>query len=45
MVDPNQIQVLVFERRDDEVGSNIRNANYDSDGGLVNWPYGFFLPD
>jgi hypothetical protein len=44
IIKPQQVQVLVFEKKDGESSSTVRKAEYDSDGVLLNWPYGFFLP-
>jgi len=43
-IDRKKVQVLVFEKNNGHAGTNIRTAEYDSDGVLLNWPYGFFLP-
>ena len=37
------VQILVFESRDSKTVVNV--ANFDDDGQLSGWPFGFFLPD
>ena len=44
MIKTDDVQVLVFEKKDGESTSTVRKAEYDSDGVLLNWPYGFFFP-
>jgi len=39
------VQVLLFEPDEDNGGIKIRVSQYDEDGCLVNWPYGFFTPN
>jgi energy-coupling factor transporter ATP-binding protein EcfA2 len=43
-IDPSQVQVLLFEKKEGESFSTVRKAEFDSKGVLLNWPYGFFLP-
>ena len=43
-INPDQVQVLVFEKKNGGKSTAVRKAEYDKDGVLVNWPYGFFLP-
>jgi len=43
-ITPDQIQVLVFEKKEGGASTTVRKAEYDKEGVLVNWPYGFFLP-
>lgn len=38
------VQVLVFDKESDIDGTIVSVAEYDDDGVLSNWPYGFFLP-
>lgn len=43
---PDEVQVVLFEADDKEPGCNkVRLAHYHQDGYLVDWPYGFFLPE
>jgi len=47
-IDPKSVQVLLFERgggSEDPRISKLRHAEFDSEGVLKNWPFGFFLPD
>lgn len=44
-IKPEQVQVLLFEKRSAQEGSVVQKAEFDADGVLSNWPYGFFLPD
>ncbi|MEZ0300251.1 MAG: AAA family ATPase [Candidatus Methylacidiphilales bacterium] len=37
------VQVLLFDKKDDLM-TDIRTSQYDKEGVLQNWPYGFFLP-
>ena len=41
----DDIQVLLFEPDEDKGGIKVRVSQYDEDGCLVNWPYGFFTPN
>jgi energy-coupling factor transporter ATP-binding protein EcfA2 len=42
---PNEdVQVLIFEDQEDEAITNVRIATFDEEGGLQNWPFGFFEP-
>ena len=43
-ITPSQVQVLVFDKKEGESKSTVIKSEYDSDGKLLNWPYGFFLP-
>jgi len=38
------VQILIFEKDEDDSGTNIRLAGYDDRGYLKNWPIGFFEP-
>ncbi|MBK8725912.1 MAG: AAA family ATPase [Holophagaceae bacterium] len=42
-LDPEHVQILVFENSDDGHRTQIETSKFDSNGALVNWPYGFFL--
>lgn len=42
LLDPNNIQVLVFNEKDGY--SEVQKAYFDEDGMLKNWPMGFFQP-
>jgi predicted ATPase len=41
----DDIQVLLFEADDENGGIKVRVSQYDEDGCLVDWPYGFFTPN
>ncbi len=41
-IDKEDIQILIFEENDGE--THIRQAAFDDDGRLLNWPIGFFHP-
>jgi predicted ATPase len=41
----DDIQVLLFEPDEDNGGVKVRASQYDEDGCLVDWPYGFFTPN
>lgn len=44
-IDANDVHILVFEGDfEDERRTNVRVAEFSSDGSLVNWPFGFFQP-
>jgi len=45
VLERDKIQILLFEPTSDSSKTNIRIANFDSDGILENWPFGFFEPD
>ncbi|MBX9723867.1 MAG: AAA family ATPase, partial [Candidatus Obscuribacterales bacterium] len=40
----NDVQVVLFEDSDVLGETNVRPTGFDSDGVLINWPYGFFEP-
>ncbi|MCK5719194.1 MAG: AAA family ATPase [Thiomargarita sp.] len=42
-IDRDDIQVLLFEPDND--GIKVRVSQYDENGCLINWPYGFFTPN
>lgn len=45
-VDSSDIQILIFDSSKDENNeTKVDTATFDSSGGLVNWPYGFFQAD
>lgn len=39
------VSVILFDKKPDSNLTTVSNSNYDSDGYLVNWPYGFFEPE
>ncbi|WP_245432455.1 AAA family ATPase [Rhizobium sp. WW_1] len=41
-VDPSEVQVILFEPDDDGTTTKVRTVEYNSDGALIDWPYGFF---
>lgn len=44
VLDKDKVQVIVFDQDSSQSNTNIRIANYDSEGILTNWPLGFFDP-
>ena len=42
---PEDINVVLFERKGTDVSAQVRVGEYDQDGFLTNWPFGFFEPD
>ena len=36
------VSVILFEKHDEVNITDVKNSNYDEDGYLENWPYGFF---
>lgn len=42
LIDPADVQVILFEKNETTGVSNVRIAEYSADGRLTNWPYGFF---
>jgi predicted ATPase len=38
------VQIVVFDQKDTNLPSKIRIAEFDSEGVLQNWPFGFFEP-
>lgn len=42
ILDKNDVQILIFEEK--EGCSEIRHAEFDDEGRLLNWPIGFFQP-
>lgn len=43
-IDRNEIQILLFEPSGTAQQTTVRTANFDGDGVLENWPFGFFEP-
>jgi hypothetical protein len=39
----DDVQILIFETKD--LKTEVKVANFDDDGLLSDWPFGFFLPD
>ena len=39
---PEDVSVIMFEKRAGDSTTSVRNSSYDEDGFLTNWPYGFF---
>lgn len=37
-----EVQVVLFERDEETGQADVRVVNYDEDGHLIDWPYGFF---
>jgi predicted ATPase len=44
-IDPQDINVVLFEKKRANAPAQVRFGEYDSDGFLTNWPFGFFEPD
>lgn len=44
VIDPNLVQIVIFEQPDNSIETNVRVATFDSRGALTNWPVGFFDP-
>jgi hypothetical protein len=45
-VSPTDAQVLLFDADPkDERATIVSIASFDTEGALLNWPYGFFQPD
>lgn len=44
-IDENDVQLVVFDRDPETLGTRVTLAKYDEEGALRNWPYGFFLYD
>ncbi len=44
-LDPQDINVVIFEKERVDGPSQVRFSGYDSEGFLTNWPYGFFEPE
>lgn len=43
-INHDQINIVIFDKKSEEQPTNIRLANYNEEGNLVNWPLGFFQP-
>ncbi len=43
-LDPRDVQVILFEPVDDTGKTSVGTVEYDNDGTLIDWPYGFFQP-
>ena len=42
----SDVQILLFERDpEDDAATRVRSVPFDDDGTLLEWPYGFFIPD
>jgi len=44
-ITPEEINVVLFDKKDAHSPTEIRIAQYDEQGYLTNWPFGFFEPD
>jgi len=42
LIGPDDIQILIFEDDDEKNTTRVRIANFNDNGALVNWPFGFF---
>lgn len=38
----DEVQIVIFGNDESGLGEDVRLSTYDSDGTLMNWPYGFF---
>lgn len=43
-LDPENVQVILFEPDDVTGTTSVRTVDFDQNGTLVDWPYGFFQP-
>ncbi len=44
-ISADDVQILIFDAADDrDRRTKVSTSNFDDDGQLVNWPYGFFVP-
>lgn len=43
-IDPNDVNVVIFEKAGPDAPTTVRIGEYDRDGFLTNWPLGFFDP-
>lgn len=44
-INPNDVQILLFEQIFNEGATDVKVATFDEDGVLSNWPFGFFEPE
>lgn len=42
---PEDVSVILFEKRAGDSTTTVQNSSYDMDGYLTNWPYGFFASE
>ncbi|MCD9535633.1 DUF3696 domain-containing protein, partial [Photobacterium carnosum] len=45
MIDKKDVSVILFEKESPDHPTSVKLSNYDNDGRLVNWPWGFFEPE
>lgn len=45
VLSPDDVQVLLFEQVRETGETAVRRSLFDHDGHLLDWPFGFFLPD
>ncbi|MBL3518894.1 AAA family ATPase [Arcobacter lanthieri] len=43
-INHEQINIIIFDKKSEEQPTNVKIANYDVEGNLINWPLGFFQP-
>ena len=44
-IDASKINILIFSQSDEEdQHTEIQSSEFDDEGVLINWPYGFFSP-
>ncbi|OAD20641.1 hypothetical protein THIOM_003642 [Candidatus Thiomargarita nelsonii] len=42
---PEDVQVILFDQDKENGGIKVSTTAFDEEGCLINWPYGFFIPD
>jgi hypothetical protein len=42
---PQDINIVIFEKKQTDAPTQVRIGEYDQEGFLINWPFGFFEPD
>ena len=43
-INHDQLNIVIFDKKSEEQPTNVKIANYDIEGNLINWPLGFFQP-
>jgi predicted ATPase len=41
----DDVQVILFEPDQEKGGTKVSTTTFDEEGCLMNWPYGFFIPE
>jgi hypothetical protein len=44
VIKPDDVNIVLFEKKDGEQTTQLRQTTYNSKGQIVEWPYGFFDP-